>query len=505
MNEEELRRIVARGEGGRLELKESFGAECIETACAFANAGGGYIVIGVDDSGKACGGTLRAEGMRDYCNRIATATEPSVAADAEAVEFGGREVAVLKVMENPLKPVAYKGRCYARKGSVNHQMTPAEIAECHLKTTGVSMDAVTVPGVAREDLDMGAVRRYMDLAVRRGRRAFGSTDNPWETLMRLEWVRGERDITRAAYLLFAKEPQRKFPQAVIHAGAFKAGGVEILDSRDFAGNVQDQTDAAMGFIKRNIRCAIVNAPGSVKHETVWDYPLDAVREALVNAVCHRDYGYPHDIQLKVYEDSIVVSSPGSLPFDMPLEMLRNPVHASRPRNKLLAQALYDIGAIEHYGRGIQRIVEDCERNGNPRPEWVDRTGEFLTKFMKRNFEVSAGNDKVSVKGGEVSVEKGNTSVKGDEVSVERGEVSVENEIDSKLFRVMAGYRDGFRELAQKVVKVFAADSTKGIIEAAEMLGVSERSVRRAIKVLKENGLLKREGAKKGGRWVVVRI
>ena len=101
MTAEELERMIERREMSRLELKESFGAECIESACAFANAAGGYVVIGVDDRGVPSKNQLRDEGLRDYENRISTATEPSVAVDAEKVPFKGHEVVVLRVQENP--------------------------------------------------------------------------------------------------------------------------------------------------------------------------------------------------------------------------------------------------------------------------------------------------------------------------------------------------------------------------------------------------------------------
>ena len=101
MTAEELERMIERREMSRLELKESFGAECIETACAFANAAGGYVVIGVDDLGMPSKNQLRTEGLRDYENRISTATEPSVAVDAEKMPFKGHEVVVLRVQENP--------------------------------------------------------------------------------------------------------------------------------------------------------------------------------------------------------------------------------------------------------------------------------------------------------------------------------------------------------------------------------------------------------------------
>ena len=383
MTEKELAEAMASGEWARMEWKESFGAECVETACAFANAGGGYIVVGVADDGGLAPSPLRAEALRDCENRIATATEPSVAVEAERVPYRGGEVLVLKVAENPLKPVAVKGRCWVRKGSVNHRMTPAEIAECHLKTTGTSMDAVPVPGASKEDLDMEAVRRYMRAAGETGRRSFALDEDPWGVLKKLEWVKSETEITRAAYLLFAKDPQLKFPQAIVHAGAFRDGGALILDSFDARGNIQDQIDATLAFVMRNIRRSIV-VSAKAKHDRFWEYPLEALRETLTNAVCHRDYGLPHDIQVKIMEDRLVVHSPGLLPFDMTIERLLDPNHPSSPRNRLIAQAFYDLHLIEHFGSGIRRIAEDCRGNGNDLPEWKNEFGTFSTTYFPRS-------------------------------------------------------------------------------------------------------------------------
>ena len=159
----------------------------------------------MDNNGRLAKKPLRGESLRDYENRIATSTEPSVAVDAEKVEFCGSEVVVLRVQENPVEPVAVKGQCYIRKGSVNHQMTPSEIAECHLKSTGGSMDAVFVEGAARDDLDMERVREYMRAAKAAGRREFSPDENPWTVLRKFQLVKSETEITRAAYLLFAKE------------------------------------------------------------------------------------------------------------------------------------------------------------------------------------------------------------------------------------------------------------------------------------------------------------
>ena len=466
MTNEELETIVRKHEMQRLELKESFSTECIETACAFANFQGGFIVIGVDNNGNLSKHQLRFEGLRDYENKIATATEPSVAVDAEKVEYRGREVVVLKVSENPLKPIAHKGRCFVRKGSVNHQMTPIEIAECHPKSTGGSMDAVFVPGATKDDLSMEAVRKYMKRSVEKGRRSYSSDDDPWGVLLKLEWVKSETEITRAAYLLFAKEPQRKFSQAIVHSGAFRAEGALIVDSRDSTGNIQDQIDDAMAFIQKNIHCALVITPGKVDHDPVWDYPLEALRETLANAICHRDYGAPYDIQVKILEDSLRISSPGQLPFDMPMEFLMNPTHPSRPRNKLIAQAFFDMGIIERYGSGIKRIKGECDKNGNPYPEWSDLHGEFATTYRPRT------------KNGEQHL---NNVVEG----MEQGDKKSDKKSD------------------EIILEFLKSNPSATIKDMRELTGLSSGGILKVLNRLKRANRLRRIGPDKGGHWEIL--
>lgn len=481
MNAEKLEKIVARHEMQCLELKESFNVECIETACAFANAQGGFVVIGVDNKGNPSKCQLRFEGLRDYENKISTATEPSVAVDAEKVEFKGREVVVLKVVENPLKPVSCKGRCYIRKGSVNHQMTPSEIAECHLKSTGGSMDAVFVEGATRDDLDMERVREYMRAAKTAGRREFAPDENPWTVLRKFRLVKSETEITRAAYLLFAKEPQIKFPQAIIHAGAFRDQGALILDCCDVSGNIQGQIEQALAFIKRNIRRTII-VSGKAEHDRYWEYPTEALREALANAVCHRDYGLANDIQVKILEDRIVIANPGQLPFDLTLAYLDDPELVSRPRNRLIAQAFYDMHIIEHYGSGMRRMRKDCDENGSPYPTMKSGNGEFRITFSDRTKESIAKLGIPPEKFGIV-----------DEVA----EVAKNPE-----------------EVAKKVAKRVSAAELR-IIECivrapsisqaaiAERLGMTRQYIGRCMDDLQKRQIIRRVGPKKGGHWEMI--
>ena len=501
MTAQELEIAISKHEMQRLELKESFGAECVETACAFANASGGYIVLGVDNNGNPAKAQLRFEALRDYENRIATATEPSVSVDAEKVAFRDATVVVLKVPENPLKPVAYKGRSFMRKGSVNHQMTPVEIAECHLKSTGASMDAVIMPGVTRADLDMDEVRKYMAKAIAEGRRNFSQNDDPWLVLKKLQLVKSDAEITRAAYLLFAKEPQIMFSQAIIHAGAFRDEGALILDSCDVGGNIQNQVDKTIEFIKRNIRRSIV-VSGKAEHDRVWEYPIEALRETITNAICHRDYCSPHDIQIKILEDRLVVISPGLLPFDMGLEMLENPEHGSRPRNKLVAQVFYDMHLIEHYGSGTRRIKDECLKNGNRLPRWSQQYGSFITVYDSRLKKDETVKEVVNAAGEAV-----NDPMNGRSDTIKNTSDTINGTINQRregINEVYEGINEGINEGIKLVLELLNRNSGINAPQIAALLGKGLSTVERTISEGIKMGVIEHRGSKKTGGYYAVK-
>ena len=373
-----IENIIAQGESETLEFKPSFNQDVIETAAAFANTRGGRVLIGLSNSGEILGASFGDEVLRDFVNRISNATEPSVIPDAQKSASENGELLVLTVPEYPLKPIAVRGRCFKRSGSSTRQMTPSEIAEVHLQCTGQSADALFVEGKTVEDLEQSLIRRYMTRAINSGRRSFSENDDPLEILEKLELISGTGEVTRAAILLFGKNPQSPYTQAVVHAGKIH-GTVDIMDDRFIRGSIIDQVEESLDFIKKhiNVRSVITGKP---QRDDVWDYPLEALREALTNAVCHRDYGDLGDIQIKVYDESLQIWSPGFLPFGMTVEELLRPNHSSKPRNRLVAQAFYDMGMIEQYGSGIRRVMNACVEAGLPEPEFENFSGGFQIVF-----------------------------------------------------------------------------------------------------------------------------
>jgi ATP-dependent DNA helicase RecG len=147
------------------------------------------------------------------------------------------------------------------------------------------------------------------------------------------------------------------------------------------GTALEQVEEVMDFIRKNINVRFV-ITGKPQREEIWEYPLDALREAVINAICHRDYADNADILIKIYDDRITIWNPGGLLPGMTIEELYDPNHSSKPRNKLIAQIFYDVGLIERYGSGIQRIMNACKSSNLPMPVFDEKFGGFLVVFRK---------------------------------------------------------------------------------------------------------------------------
>jgi len=372
-------KLLKRGESDQAEFKQSFDKETMETVGAFANSKGGIIFIGVQDNGKVIGISTGKDTLLDWVNQISQATDPRIIPEPEIRQIAGKEVGIIRIKEYPIKPVSVKGRCYKRVGKSNRVMTPQEIAQMHLQTIGISFDAVPLPHSAITDLSPTEIKKYLHKVNENGRRNIPEDTSPKKVLEKLELVKKGKP-TLASILLFGKTPQEKLSQATIHCGRFKQES-QIMDDKLIAGTVIEQVEEAMAFIRKHLSVKFIMT-GKPEREEVWEYPLEALREAVINAVCHRDYSDNSDLQLKIFDDRLSIWNPGGLPQGLTIEDLFNPNHSSKPRNKLLAQIFYDVGLIERYGSGIQRILDACQKAGLPMPVFEEMSGGFLVIFNK---------------------------------------------------------------------------------------------------------------------------
>jgi len=372
-------KILRSGESLTVEFKESFDRESLETVVAFANTRGGIILIGVHNNGIVKGISVGTDTMVNWSNQISQVTEPTVIPELESVQINGKYVVVIKIKEYPLKPVSFRGRCFKRVSNSNRQMSPQEIAQMHLQSTGNSWDALPAAVADSDILDLVNIKNYILSSTSSGRRNFSNSAKPVEVLEKLELIKDNKP-TWAALLLFGKNPQSPLTQATVHCGRFK-GETKIIDDRLISGTIIDQIDEVMDFIRKNTNVEFV-ITGKPQRDEIWDYPLEALREAVINAICHRDYSEPSDIQIKIFDDSIHIWNPGGLPFDLTIDDLLDPAHSSKPRNKLIAQVFYDMALIERYGSGIQRMIADCVKAGLPEPDFEEKFGGFTITFNK---------------------------------------------------------------------------------------------------------------------------
>jgi ATP-dependent DNA helicase RecG len=438
---EEVFALIAEGEGMHTEFKSSFKNDTIESIVAFANTKGGKVLIGVEDTGKITGVALGKESLQNYINRIKQNTIPSVIPDIEVIGVNGKQIVVVDVQEYPLKPISYKGRYYKRVQNSNHLMTPTEISDLHLKVLNLSWDAYVYEGEDLESLDILKIEKFIQNINETGR--FSIEEDIWTTLEKLKLIKEERP-TIAAMLLFAKVPLRMH----IRIGRFK-DDITIIDDRQITDTLFESVEAVMKFIKTYMMVSY-SFDGSIKRKERWDYPMTALREAVLNAIVHRDYQNPSDIQIKIYDDKIVIASPGKLYGDMTLEKLQQKNYQSSLRNKLIAEAFYLTGHIEKYGSGFIRIENELKAYPHISYEFKDIANAMQMTFYK-NQDV--------------------------------------------------GVNEGVNEGVNKLYMTIRKHPNKRVPFYATELKTSEKNIERWIKQLKEEGKIEFQGSPKTGGYI----
>jgi ATP-dependent DNA helicase RecG len=328
-----------------VEHKKSFGKEVIISLVALANTDGGSVIVGVDDDGNPCGLEVGPETVQRCLNEIKVATYPQLVPKARVAQKDGRQIVIFEIPEFPVKPVAYKGRYYKRVHNSNHLLSLDEIVDLQQQALSLSFDAYPSQ-VSLADLDTELIQRFFNRVNSRGRVALA--DDPQTNLVKLKFIRDGK-ITFAAELLFG------VPDCAIRIGRFKSEAT-IIDDNVVRGPLLSAVEEALTFIKKHVNLSY-HFDGSLERRERWQYPMEALRELLLNAVVHRDYKSPSDIVIKVFDDRIVFTNPGKLYGKLRIEDLQRNDYVSSIRNRLLAEAFFLMGDIERYGTGFVRIRE----------------------------------------------------------------------------------------------------------------------------------------------------
>lgn len=263
---------------------------------------------------------------------------------------------------------------YKRVGKNNVKMDRDEIVNLLKKTYELSYEDVEIAEI--EEVDLEKVRSFIHRAVET--RSTMMPSDELTVLRNLGMVEGR--VRMAAILLFGKSPQAKLPWAIVKIGRFVEGENRPVLEKEVGVDLVEQIEKSYAEILSLVRKEI-KIEGTTRRRSVYEYPPEAMRELVVNAISHRDYSVRSPTYVKIFEDKIVFENPGGLPFGITVNDLKKP-HRSVLRNPKIANALYNFGYIEKWGIGTLETLRRCALNGNGEPIF-NSNGTFRVEVRSR--------------------------------------------------------------------------------------------------------------------------
>jgi ATP-dependent DNA helicase RecG len=390
MNLAELQALVVAGESAEREFKRSTGqrTEAAKAACAMLNGVGGFILFGVADSGVISGQEMSARTLEDLANELGR-IEPPALPDIETVRLENGKAVIAVRVPGGGGPYTYDGRAYTRYGPTTRVMPKERYERLLLERMHATHRWETQPaiGLTVGDLDHTEVVRTVEEAIRRQRMDDPATRDPVQLLAGLGLIHGGQ-VLNAAVVLFGR-PERLLPhytQCQLRMARFRGPDkTEFVDNRQEVGHAFDLLQRAQRFLRDHLPVAGRIVPNLFERVDDPLYPPAALREALANALCHRDYSIGGGaVSIAIYDDRLEISSTGVLPFGLTPEDLTRP-HTSRPWNPLIAQVFYRRGIIDVWGRGTIKMAELTREAGLMAPEFECSGGEVVVRFRPTGY------------------------------------------------------------------------------------------------------------------------
>ena len=364
----DLAGVLARGEGAVVEFKRSLTKDVGRELCAFANARGGTVLVGVSDAGKVVG---VADHNRLKARVLSTARSADPPIEVEVESVGE----ILRVVLPPQKrkPYSFGGRFFMRDGASSRQMSNAEVEDLFYAAGRLHFDRKPCPDFSMEkDLDDETWTRFS------ARAKVPESMDRMVALRNLGLLDREDRMTHAGAWLLARDVRRFTTTAHVSCALFLGTEkVRILDRRDFHCDIFTMVDDAVAWILTKINVEFIIK--HVRREERPELPEEALREAVANAVAHRDYRSTANVQVYVFKDRVEIVSPGGLPAGM---TEADPGSKSMPRNPLLFGMLYRMDVVENIGSGIRRVRDRCREHGVAEP-MIDVSEHWVTVAFPR--------------------------------------------------------------------------------------------------------------------------
>jgi ATP-dependent DNA helicase RecG len=363
-------------ESQNIEYKQSWRDEYLKWICGFANASGGSIFIGKDDNGNIVGLTDAKRLLEEIPNKVRDVL--GILADVNLHTTAQGDFIEIIVEGYPY-PVNYKGQYHYRIGSTKQELKGTALDKFLLQKKGKRWDGVPVPKVSAKDLKQEAFDFFRKRAFKSQRIEEDILTDSNEHLLENLQLKENHFLKRAAILLFHSNPENFVTGSYIKIGYFETDD-DLKFQDEIHGNLFEQIEKTMDLLFTKYIKAPISYEGINRVET-YEYPKDAVREALLNAIAHKDYSGGVPIQISVYTDKIIIWNEGQLPENWTVKNLLEK-HASRPYNPDIANALFRSGYIESWGRGTLKIIRECKQAGIPEPVFSYDSSDISVEFRK---------------------------------------------------------------------------------------------------------------------------
>jgi ATP-dependent DNA helicase RecG len=433
-----------------IEYKKSWRDEYIKWICGFANATGGKIYIGIDDKGIVSGIENAKKLLEDIPNK--TKDILGILVDVNLKAKSKKNYLEIIVEPYPY-PISYKGEYHYRSGSTKQELKGATLDKFILKKQGIRWDGIPQPKLSVKDLSKEAINYFRNKAGDTNRVQPGLLRESPEALLEKLHLKTESGyLKKAVALLFHPDPEKYITGAYIKIGFFKTDD-DLVYQDEIHGNLFEQVEKALDLLLTKYLKSSISYEGIHRIEN-YPVPEQALREAVLNAIVHKDYASGNPLQISVYNNKIIIWNDGELPEHWTVNKLKVK-HPSQPFNPDIANCFFRAGLIEAWGRGTLKIIKECKKAKISPPDFKYDPPGFVVEFAYP------------------------------EIKIKKPEVTSENN-------------------AEKVLALIVENGSITIAELIENIGVSARTVKRIIKQLRERNKLERIGSDKSGEWKIVK-
>ena len=463
---DQLRHIIKDDETQTLELKKSTGElkDAMHSACAFLNSDGGWLVFGITPKSLKIIGQDVTDNTRQEISMALNGIEPCAEVDVNYIKVDDETNKCVIAIHFEgwtfgKRPYTYRGCPYYRVESTTRQMS-RDMFEERLKESNplkFAWDVQVAHDVCINNISEERIRSAVRLGVRGNRLNISAEGDEVETLLEKFNLLKFGKLTNAAIMLFGKDVVTKFPQLFIKMARFRGSeSLEFIDMQRVEGNFFDLLDAGVSFCFKHLNLG-GEIVGLIRKESL-EIPIEALREALINALCHRDYEqYNAGVSLAIYDDRVEIYNPGRLPNQLNKDTIKLP-HDSFPRNRSIANVLFRTTYLESWGTGIGRMIEHCKRSNVSEPEFV--VDEYSVKIIFRRS------------------------------------------IDSRSEKWPEKWPERWPEKATKILELMKQNPSVTYAKIETELSVGHTTIKKIIKAMQDMGVITRVGPDRGGEWLI---